>query len=303
MKKPIIPLALAGGVMLVGTMNQHEAAAAGSVEIARKQLHAPYEWGKNDCSGFTKQVFAQLGIDLPHSSVLQAGYGTPVSKNRLHPGDLVFFNTSGKGISHVGIYVGGGRMISSENERTGVRETEIFGGGAGRYWEPRFVTGRRLEREKPGRVKMYVRAVQTPPVHTENGGQMQREGVSNRITDYTVRQGDTLSAISQRTHVSVAGLKAINGLHANLIRPGQVLKLHKTAEKKNAKRLSDKMIRFDSVMNAGLRQTRTIPRQRIAGRESFWAILAEHGITVLKFQKLSHGEAVRLFPGQKLHVQ
>jgi cell wall-associated NlpC family hydrolase len=75
-----------------------------------------------DCSGFTMYVVQNtLGMDISHSVPTQYSMGTPVSRNQLQPGDLVFFeNTFQPGLSHVGIYIGGGQFIHSENESTGV---------------------------------------------------------------------------------------------------------------------------------------------------------------------------------------
>ncbi len=53
--------------------------------------------------------FAQVGVSLPHNAAMQYGYGSPVSRSMLAPGDLVFFN----GLGHVGIYIGGGQFIHS----------------------------------------------------------------------------------------------------------------------------------------------------------------------------------------------
>ena len=53
---------------------------------------------------------AQTGVTLPHKATYQANYGTPVDKEDLLPGDLVFFDSP---ISHVGMYVGNGLMINS----------------------------------------------------------------------------------------------------------------------------------------------------------------------------------------------
>jgi len=83
------------------------------VSIARRYLGAPYQWaaaGPNrfDCSGFTMFVYRQVGVRLPHSSRAQISSGQRVSRSDLAPGDLVFF---GSPIHHVGMYVGGGRMI------------------------------------------------------------------------------------------------------------------------------------------------------------------------------------------------
>jgi cell wall-associated NlpC family hydrolase/N-acetylmuramoyl-L-alanine amidase len=86
------------------------------VAEAVKYLGVPYVWAGSspstgfDCSGFAMYVYKQLGVSLPHKASLQAGYGTPVSKEQLLPGDLVFFSNP---ISHVGIYVGEGLMINA----------------------------------------------------------------------------------------------------------------------------------------------------------------------------------------------
>jgi cell wall-associated NlpC family hydrolase len=83
------------------------------VAIAERYLGIPYVYagaspsGGFDCSGLVMYVFAQVGISLPHYAASQYGYGMPVSKDQLEPGDLVFFD----GLGHVGIYVGGGSFI------------------------------------------------------------------------------------------------------------------------------------------------------------------------------------------------
>jgi cell wall-associated NlpC family hydrolase len=66
-----------------------------------------------DCSGLALYAWAHAHVDLPHSSEAQFALGTPVARNRLRPGDLVFFHTEGPpgDASHVGVYIGGGRMI------------------------------------------------------------------------------------------------------------------------------------------------------------------------------------------------
>jgi cell wall-associated NlpC family hydrolase len=83
------------------------------VGIALQYLGIPYVWGGSspstgfDCSGFVAYVFAQVGVSLPHHAASIYGYGTPVSRDQLAPGDLVFFS----GLGHMGIYIGGNQFV------------------------------------------------------------------------------------------------------------------------------------------------------------------------------------------------
>ena len=89
-----------------------------------------------DCSGFTKFVIQNtLGIDITHDMATQASMGHSVSKNELQPGDLVFFqNTFEPGLSHAGIYIGGGQFVHAENESTGVRVSDLNNDYYGSRW-------------------------------------------------------------------------------------------------------------------------------------------------------------------------
>ncbi|MGI6066294.1 MAG: C40 family peptidase [Bacillota bacterium] len=115
------------------------------IEYAKTLLGTPYSYGSSgpnyfDCSGFTMTVFSQIGIELPHSSSLQSKKGDSVEKSRLVPGDLVFFNTSGKGISHVGIYIGDSSFIHASSTQRKVVITPM----ADKYFAARYVTARRV---------------------------------------------------------------------------------------------------------------------------------------------------------------
>lgn len=87
------------------------------VQTAYKYLGRPYVFGATgptyfDCSGFTRYVYRQHGIYLPRTAAAQSTVGRYVYKSQLTYGDLVFFkNTYKYGISHVGIYVGNGKII------------------------------------------------------------------------------------------------------------------------------------------------------------------------------------------------
>jgi hypothetical protein len=104
-----------------------------------------YRWGGSsrggfDCSGFTRYLYSRMrGVLLPHSASRQARYGEKVTRDTLQAGDLVFFRTRRRGISHVGVYIGGNRFVHAANRRKHVRVDELKG-----YYAKRFVTARRF---------------------------------------------------------------------------------------------------------------------------------------------------------------
>jgi cell wall-associated NlpC family hydrolase len=80
-------------------------------------------------------VYAQLGVSLPHNAAAQYGMGTPVPRDALEPGDLVFFD----GLAHVGIYVGGGQFIHAPHTGTVVQIASLGG-----YWAAHLDGARRV---------------------------------------------------------------------------------------------------------------------------------------------------------------
>lgn len=119
-------------------------ATSGPAQFALQFVGARYVWGGAspqsgfDCSGFIKYVYAQFGLSLPHSSGAQYStrYGTAISDPAdLRPGDIVFFvNTYKRGISHVGIYIGGGDVVQALTPGRGVGIANLSGG----YWASRY---------------------------------------------------------------------------------------------------------------------------------------------------------------------
>lgn len=119
--------------------------AAEIVDYAKKFLGCSYSYGASgprsfDCSGLTMHVYKHFGISLPHSSASQAKEGEYVKKSDLQEGDLVFFNTSSKGISHVGIYIGGGEFIHASTSKRNVEISSL----SESYYDKRYVTARRV---------------------------------------------------------------------------------------------------------------------------------------------------------------
>ena len=117
-------------------------------QAAYNYLGEKYVWGSAqpgigfDCSGLTSYLYNKVcGISLYRNSAAQSNNGYPVSKNNLKQGDLLFFSTNGSGsISHVGIYVGNGKMIHASTPSTGVIISDIDSN----YYSDTFVTARRI---------------------------------------------------------------------------------------------------------------------------------------------------------------
>ncbi len=95
-----------------------------------------------DCSGFVRYVFHKgIGADLPNTSAAQFRAGQKIARSDLRRGDLVFFRTVGKRISHVGIYVGDGEFIHAPSTGKRVSVSRL----AEPYWSRRFAGAKRLD--------------------------------------------------------------------------------------------------------------------------------------------------------------
>jgi cell wall-associated NlpC family hydrolase len=103
-----------------------------ALKYALKQIGDRYVFGAAgtvtwDCSGLTMRAFQAAGVSLPHSSAAQSRMGKKVALNALKPGDLLFY---GRPVSHVGIYMGGGKMVHAP--RSGSRVKVASSGSLGK---------------------------------------------------------------------------------------------------------------------------------------------------------------------------
>lgn len=99
-------------------------------DLATQFLGTPYRWGGTtpnafDCSGFVRYCYRKLGVSLPRTAREQFKTGVRVAGSALRAGDLLFFDMMKGYVSHVGMYIGGGKFIHASNPRTGVRIDRI----------------------------------------------------------------------------------------------------------------------------------------------------------------------------------
>ena len=116
------------------------------IQSGQKYLGVPYRLGAPsgatyafDCSSFTQYLFKKNGVSLPRTSAAQAKAGKGVAKGYISMGDLVFFKTNGRSISHVGVYAGQNKMLHTSSSK-GVVLSDMNTN----YWNNRYVTARRV---------------------------------------------------------------------------------------------------------------------------------------------------------------
>lgn len=115
------------------------------VETAETFIGLPYQWGGSsadegfDCSGLTMAVYHLNGLNLPRASKEQYRVGSPVERNDLVKGDLVFFAISGGNrVSHVGVYAGDDSFIHAPGRGKTVRVDSL----SNTYFEARYAGAR-----------------------------------------------------------------------------------------------------------------------------------------------------------------
>lgn len=93
-----------------------------------------------DCSGFVQFLYRHAGVALPRTAEAQFDSGRKVRDREITAGDLVFFRTDGRRVSHVGIATGDGSFIHAPNARSRVRTDRLDAA----YWSDRYAGARRI---------------------------------------------------------------------------------------------------------------------------------------------------------------
>jgi cell wall-associated NlpC family hydrolase len=111
-----------------------------AARLALHEIGTPYVWGGAapggfDCSGLTSWVYAKLGVSLPHNAAAQFDIGRPVQPSSIRRGDLLFFH----GLGHVGLYLGGGRMVHAPESGRSVEVVRLAD-----HYAARLVGARRI---------------------------------------------------------------------------------------------------------------------------------------------------------------
>ena len=215
------------------------------VEMALSKKGCSYKYGgigpnSFDCSGLMYHTFAQFGITLLRSSRDQYTMGVPVKKENIRRGDLVFFKR-GKEVGHVGIVIevdskGDYSFVHASTYNTGVRVDISTREG----YVNTFVGARRLidcndpnlllssEKEIAAvHTDTTANVVQTVSEESTKKTASQKEEKTKKWTNYRVKQGDTLYAISKKYKISINDIKKWNNLKSDKISIGQRLKIYK----------------------------------------------------------------------------
>ncbi|WP_084723369.1 C40 family peptidase [Streptomonospora alba] len=122
-------------------VHQASSVAREAVQHAKKQVGKPYRYGAEgprafDCSGLVQYAYKKAGKSISRTTYTQFDQGRSVSRSNLRPGDLVFFYS---GPSHVGMYIGNGRMIHAPSSGKTIQTAKMAG-----YYNRQLVGARRV---------------------------------------------------------------------------------------------------------------------------------------------------------------
>ena len=154
------------------------------IEYAKKYIGLRYVYaGKSlstgtDCSGFTSLIYKEFGVSLPRTVSGQVRKGTYVKKSDLQKGDLVFYSSGGKTATHVGLYMGNGKVIHESNPKNGVKISSVN--------MMHYITARRvinstaIKKVETNNVNTDTSKINNNVVNTNNVDNTSTESISNK---------------------------------------------------------------------------------------------------------------------------
>ncbi|MFC0477892.1 C40 family peptidase [Robertmurraya beringensis] len=161
------------------------------VDYAQQFIGVPYKYGGTtpsgfDCSGFLSYVFSEYGIELPRRSVDQFNSGKQVKASELTAGDLVFFNTSGSGVSHVGIYLDNNKFIHADSSN-GIMINSL----GESYYKSRYVGAKRYLEPQMSIASVSVKSGQIGTVYIKKRINLwERDANNNLVMVRVLQPGD-----------------------------------------------------------------------------------------------------------------
>jgi LysM repeat protein len=312
MKKKIMSLAIAAGVVLSGGELAHAALGDDIIKTGHQYLGTPYKYGSAfgntrtfDCSSFTSYVFSRNGITIPRTSIGQASVGVAVSKANLQKGDLVFYDTDFDGrINHAGIYAGNGKMLNAQSK--GVSYADAF---SKYYWGARYITARRVINQKAPVPTTVAKKTPTAPKAVQ-------VTTASTIKVHKVQRGETLYSISKKYKTTVAAIQNLNLLKSTSLKVGQTLKLSGMAPVVKTNTVKKTTVTKAPVKKASVTKVsatkKIVTSTKIASSKatvytvkrgnSLWGISRSYNVSVSQLMKSNKLKSANIYPGQKLII-
>ncbi|MBB5459402.1 NlpC/P60 family protein [Paraburkholderia sp. Cpub6] len=151
---------------------------------AMSLVGVPYRWGGNtpdsgfDCSGLVRYVVLRAAsVNLPRTTAEMSGRGESIEPDEIAPGDLIFFNTTGRAHSHVGIYVGKLRFVNAPSTGGTVRLDYL----TNPYWAKRFDGIRRMAGPAATPAPFDTPSYQAAAPQTERGAAVAATGTATTV--------------------------------------------------------------------------------------------------------------------------
>lgn len=289
---------------------------------AFRYMGKPYRGGATgpfafDCSGFTSFVYAHFGYKLTHNSAAQTNYGKKVSKARIKPGDLVFFNgrsaRSGR-IGHVGIATRHNEDGSFNFIHASCSNGVIESSSSERYYAVRYVTARRLIGVR-NRDYFALSSVDDEgkslksalPGKTGVGdGESSAKLIPSKY--YRVRRGDNLGSIAGKFGCTVGQLKRWNNLRSSRINAGQRLVVNMKKSETDTAKTNERAVKTaeetePEVSKATTEETKSDMGHVVEKGETLYSLSRRYGIPVSEIQSLNSMSSTTIKVGDVIKLK